>query len=190
MVLELVSPRELGRALGIEAGSRPLPVTARSLTRAEKRAPAWREIGWMVAVYALFGAACFAVIRLATTNPRVVDWLPAAAAVAGIALVAVAWRKLARHAGYRDPGIEVEVDETAVTVRTPEGVETLPHDRVVISRVLTRTPRNSVYFDGIVLDTANGPLSLGDEGFAGGNVAAGAILKRRDELETAPARAA
>ncbi len=190
MVLELVSPQELGRALGIEAGSRPLPVTARSLTQAEKRAPALREIGWLVAVYALFGLACFAVIRLATTNPRVVDWLPLIAALAGIALIAVAWRKLSRHGGYRDPGIAVEVGEEAVTVRTAEGDETIPHGQIVVTRVLTRNPRNSVYFDGIELETANGRLQIGDEGFAGGNIAAGAILRKQDERGTAPARAA
>ncbi len=190
MVLELVSPQELGRALGIEAGSRPLPVRARSLTRAEKHAPALREIGWMIAVYLLFGLACLAVLRLATTNPQMVDWLPAIAGVAALALVIVAWRKLARHGGYRDPVIEVEVAEDAVTVRAAEGVETIPHERIVILRVLTRNPRNSVYFDGIVLETANGPVELGNEGFAGGNVAAGAILKKLDERETAPAEAA
>ena len=190
MVLELVSPQELGRALGIEAGSRPLPVTARSLTLAEKRAPALREIGWMAAVYLLFGAACLIVIRLAATNPLAVDWLPAAAALAAAALAIVAWRKLARHGGSRDPGIEVEVGEDAVTVRTAEGAEVLPHGNVVVMRVLTRTPRNSVYFEGIVLETANGPLPLGDEGFAGGNVAAGAILKKLDEQELASAHAA
>lgn len=190
MVLELVSPQELGRALGIEAGSRPLPVTARSLTRAEKRAPALRETGWLVAVYLMFGLACLGVIRFATTNPRMVDWLPAIFALAGVALVVAAWRKLARHGGYRDPGIEVEVGEEAVTVRTAESAQTIPHDGVVITRVLTRNPRNSVYFDGIVLETANGPLQLGDEGFASGNVAAGAILRKLDERETASARAA
>lgn len=190
MVLELVSPQELGRALGIEAGSRPLPVTARSLTRAEKRAPALREIGWLAAVYLLFGLACFAVVRLATTNPRMVDWLPMVAVLAGAALIAVAWRKLARHGGYFDPGIAVEVGEEAVTVRTAEGAETIPHERLAIVRVLTRNPHNSVYFDGIEFETANGRLQLGNDGFVGGNVAAGAILRKQDERETAPARAA
>ncbi len=190
MVLELVSPQELGRALGIEAGTRPLPVTARSLTRAEKRAPALREIGWMIAVYLLFGLACFAVLRLARTDPNMVDWLPAIAGLAALALAVTAWRKLARHRGYRDPGIVVDVSEEAVTIRTAEGEETIPHASITVSRILTRNPRNSVYFDGIVLETANGPLSIGDDGFTGGNIAAGAILRKLDERETAPAQAA
>lgn len=190
MVLELVSPNELGRALGIEAGSRPLPVTARSLTLAERRAPAWREIGWMVAVYILFGLACFAVIELAQTNPTRVGWLPVAAGVAALALLVVAWRKLGRHSGYRDPGITVEVGEDGVTVTGEEGRDSRPYDGVVVQRIVTRTPRNSVYFEGIVLETSLGPIQLGDPAFAGGNVAAGAILRKLDELETAPARAA
>ncbi|MDQ8757521.1 hypothetical protein RCO27_14920 [Sphingosinicella sp. LHD-64] len=190
MVLELVSPNELGRALGIDAGSRPLPVTARSLTPAEVRAPAWREIGWMAAVYVLFGIACFAVIELASTNPTLVVRLPIVAGAAALILLVIAWRKLSRHSGYRDPGIIVEVDEEAVTVAWPEGRDILPYDQVVVQRILARTPRNSVYFDGIVLETAQGPLQLGDPAFAGGNVAAGAILRKLDELETAPARAA
>lgn len=190
MVLELVSRNELGRALGIEAGSRPLPVHARTLTPAEVRAPVWREIGWMVAVYILFGIACYAVIELAQTNPTRVGWLPAAAGVAGLALIVVAWRKLSRHSGYRDPGLVVDVDDEAVTVTGSEGHDRRPYDAVAVQRIVTRTPRNSVYFEGIVLETSFGPIQLGDPTFAGGNVAAGAILRKLDELETAPARAA
>jgi hypothetical protein len=183
MVLELVSPNELSRALGIEAGSRPLPVIARTLTRAEVRAPVWREIGWMLLVYVLFGIACLAVIELAETNPTRVGWLPAAAAMAGLALLVVAWRKLSRHSGYRDPGLTVEVDDDAVTVTGSEGRDSRPYDGVVVQRIVTRTPRNSVYFEGIVLETAFGPIQLGDPTFAGGNVAAGAILRKLDERE-------
>lgn len=190
MVLELVSPRELGRALGVEAGARDLPVTARSRTPAEKRAPAWREIGWMVLVYLLFAAACYATVRLASTNPLRVDWLPALFGGAALLLVIVAWRKLARHGGYRDPGLEVEVGEEGVTVTGPDGRDARPFAELAVSRVLTRTTRNSVYFDGIVLDTSFGPVELGDEGFTGGNAAAGAILRKLDELELAPAHAA
>lgn len=190
MVLELVSARELGRALGIEAGSRPLPVTARSLTPAEVRAPVWRELGWIALVYGLFGVACFAVTRLAQTNPLYVDWLPIAFGVAGLALVLFAWLKLSRTSGYADPGIVFEVGEESVTVTGPEGAETRPYDQVAVQRILTRTPRNSVYFDGIELDTGLGAIQLGDPGFAGGNIAAGAILRKLDELELAPARAA
>lgn len=190
MVLELVSARELGRTLGIEAGSRPLPVTARSLTQTEVRAPAWREIGWAALVYLLFGFACFAVIRLAQTNPVYVDWLPVAFGVGGLALAVFAWRKLGRAGGYTDPGITVEVTDEAVTISGPDGTETRPYDQVAVQRILIRTPRNSVYFDGIELDTGLGAIQLGDPGFAGGNVAAGAILKKLDELELEPARAA
>lgn len=190
MVLELVSPNELGRALGIEAGSRPLPVTARSRTPAEMRRPAWREIGWAVLVYVLFGLTCFAVLRLAETNPETVSWLPVLFGVAGLGVLVFAWRKLSRHGGYQNPQISVEVGEEAVTVSGPDGSETRPYDKVVVQRILTRTPRNSVYFDGIVLETAAGPLHLGDPGFTGGNIAAGAILKKLDERDMAPARAA
>jgi len=144
----------------------------------------------MILVYLLFGLACLAVIRLATTNPRVVDWLPVVAVLAGGAIAIMAWRKLAPHRAYRDPGIEIEVGEEAVTVRSAGGTEIIPNAEIAVTNVLIRTPRNSVYFDGIVLETANGPLRLGDEGFAGGNVAAGAILKKLDERETATAHAA
>lgn len=184
MVLELVSARELGRALGIEAGAQSLPVTARTLTLAEKRRPVWRELGWLVAVYLLFALACFAVIELATTRPARVDWLPYAFGAAALLLVVIAWRKLTRHSGYRDPGLRVEVGEEAVTVTGPDGTDTRPYDRVVITRILTRTPRNSVYFEGIALETDLGPVELGDPGFADGNAAAGAILRKLDERET------
>lgn len=190
MVLELVSPNELGRALGIEAGARPLPVTARSRTVSEIRAPAWRDVGWAGLVLALFAIVCGAVIKLAETNPSRVDWLPYAFALGGVALLVFAWRRFARHSAYRDPGLTVEVTHDGVTVTGPEGSDHRAFADVNVLRILTRTPRNSVYFDGIAMDTSFGSIELGDGGFVNGNAAAGAVLKRLDELELAPARAA
>ncbi|MGQ0590133.1 MAG: hypothetical protein ACT4N8_11490 [Sphingosinicella sp.] len=180
---EHLTREELGRALGVEAGNVPLPVTARSLTRAEMRARERRGLLWLGGAYLLFGAVCLAVIQLAETSPTVVRWLPAGFAVTGLGLVLYAWLRLRRHRVYEDPGLAVEVGEDAVTISGPSESVVQPYDEVVVSRLVTRSPRNSVYFEGIVLETKLGPVALGDPGFAGGNAAAGAILRRLDELE-------
>ena len=174
---------ELARCLGIEAGAAPLPVTARSLTRAELRARERAQLLWLGGAYLLFGAAALAVVLLAETSPTMVRWLPAGFAAVGLALIAYTWARLRRHRAYEDPGLEVEVGEEGVTVSGRGERAVLPYDKVVVARVLTRSPRNSVYFEGIMLETALGPVALGDPGFAGGNAAAGAILRRLDERE-------
>ena len=181
---------ELARCLGIEAGACPLPVSARSLTRAELRARERRQLLWLAGAYLLFGAVCLAVIQLAETSPSVVRWLPAGFAIAGLGLLAYAWLRLRWHGAYEDPGLAVEVGEDAVTLTRHGESATQPYEEIVVSRVVTRSPRNSVYFEGIVLETKLGPVALGDPGFAGGNVAAGAILRRLDELERQLDRAA
>ena len=174
---------ELGRALGVEAGNVPLPVTARSLTRAEMRAREQRGLLWLGGAYLLFGAVALAVILLAETSPTVVRWLPAGFAVVGLGLILFAWLRLRRHHAYEDPRLTVEVGEDEVTISGPGDSIAQSYGEIVVSRLVTRSSPGSVYFDGIVLETKLGPVALGDPGFAGGNAAAGAILRRLDRLE-------
>ena len=78
--------------------------------------------------------------------------------------------------------IAVEVAEDAVTLRSGNETVVKPYEALNVVRVVTRAPRKSLYFDGVVLDTELGRIVLGDPAFADGNVAAGAILRRFDAL--------
>ena len=69
MATEHLTRAELGRALGLEAGDVPLPVSARSLTRSEIRARDWREIRWIVPAYLLLIVAAVATVALGRHDP-------------------------------------------------------------------------------------------------------------------------
>lgn len=182
MATEHLTRAELGRALGLEAGDVPLPVSARSLTPGEMRARDWREIRWLVPAYLLLIVAAGATVALADTIPDRVRWLPALFGLGAVVLGIVAWLKLRRSRGYQDPLIAVDVAEDAVTVRSGHDTVVKSYDALNVVRVVTRAPRKSLYFDGVVLDTELGRIVLGDPDFARGNVAAGAILRRFDAL--------
>jgi hypothetical protein len=121
-------------------------------------------------------------VTLADTIPGRVRWLPILFALGGAALGLVAWIRLRRHRRYDDPLIAVDVAEEAVTLRSGGETVVKPYAALNVVRVVTRAPRHSLYFDGVVLDTELGRIVLGDPAFAGGNAAAGAILKRFETL--------
>lgn len=182
MATEHLTRAELGRALGLEAGDVPLPVSARSLTRKEMMARDWREIRWIAFAYLLLIVAAVATVLLADTVPARVRWLPVGFALAAVGLGVFTWLRLRRRAGYEDPMIAVEVAEDAVTLRSGHDTVVKSYEALNVVRVVTRAPRKSLYFDGVVLDTELGRIVLGDPDFARGNVAAGAILRRFDAL--------
>lgn len=183
MATEHLTRAELGRALGLEAGDVPLPVVARSLTRQEVRARDGRTIMWLVIGYVLIAVATIAVLLLADTRPLAVRWLPLGFAVAAFAVAIAAWLSLRGNWSYQDPGTTVEVGESGVTVSDSAGTRSYDYDPLAVARIITRAPRNSVYFDGIELETPDGNLVIGDDGFARGNAAAGAILCRYEARE-------
>ncbi len=182
MATEHLTRAELGRALGLEMGDVPLPVSARSLTRSEIRARDWREIRWIVPAYLLLIVAAAATVALADTIPARVRWLPILFAAGAVALGVFAWLRMRRRWRYEDPMIAVEVAEDAVTLRSGHDTVVKSYDDLNVVRVVTRAPRKSLYFDGVVLDTELGRIVLGDPAFAEGNVAAGAVLRRFDAL--------
>ncbi|MGQ0661301.1 hypothetical protein [Sphingosinicella sp.] len=182
MATEHLTRTELGRALGLEAGDVALPVSARSLTRREMLARDWREIRWIVPAYLLLILAAGATVALADTIPDRVRWLPLGFAAGAIALGIFAWLRLRRSRSYEDPMIAVEVADDAVTLRSGGDTVVKAYEALNVVRVVTRAPRKSLYFDGVVLDTELGRIVLGDPDFADGNVAAGAILRRFEAL--------
>lgn len=182
MATEHLTRDELGRALGLEAGDVELPVSARSLTRAEMRSRDWRGIRWLVPAYLLLIIAASATVILADTIPDRVRWLPILFALGAVALGGFAWLRLRRHGRYQDPLIAIDVAEDSVTLQSGGDTVVKAYDSLNVVRVVTRAPRQSVYFDGVVLDTELGRIVLGDSAFVGGNIAAGAILRRVDAL--------
>lgn len=188
MATEHLTRVELGRALGLEAGDVALPVTARSLTPAEIRSRDSRKLIWLLAAYGLLAVACIVVLLLAPTRPLAVRWLPLGFGIGALGIAAFAWVSLKGSRAYRDPGVSVAVEQEQVVVTDSEGVRTYDYTSLAVARIITRAPRNSIYFDGIELETPDGNIALGDPGFAQGNQAAGAILKRFEERAAAPAR--
>lgn len=182
MATEHLTRAELGRALGLEAGDVPLPISARSLTRREMLVRDWREIRWLVPAYLLLIIAAGATVALADTIPDRVRWLPAGFVLGAVVLGIFAWLRLRRRWRYEDPKIAVDVAEDSVTLRSGQDTVVKAYDALNVVRVVTRAPRKSLYFDGVVLDTELGRIVLGDPDFADGNVAAGAILRRFDAL--------
>jgi hypothetical protein len=182
MATEHLTRQELGKALGLEAGDVPLPVSARSLTRAEVRARDWREIRWLVPAYLFLLLAALATVALADTIPGRVRWLPLLFAAGAVALAVFAWTRMRRRWRYEDPKIAVDVAEDSLTLTSAGDTVVKSYDDLNVVRIVTVAPRKSLYFAGVVLDTELGRIVLGDPAFAGGNAAAGAILRRFEAL--------
>lgn len=182
MATEHLTRDELGRALGLDAGDVLLPVSAHSLTRSEVRAREWRAMRWLVPAYLLLILGAVATVAFADTIPGRVRWLPALFTAGAVLLGLLAWLRLRRHGDYQDPLIAVDVAEDAVTLRSGGDTVVKAYQALNVVRVVTRAPRQSLYFDGVVLDTELGRIVLGDPAFVGGNTAAGAILRRLDAL--------
>ena len=128
MATEHLTRAELGRALGLEAGDVPLPVSARSLTRREMLLRDWREMRWIVPAYLLLIVAAAATVALADTIPDRVRWLPLAFAAGAVALGLFAWLRMRRRWRYDDPMIAVDVAEDAVTLRTGGDTVVKPYE--------------------------------------------------------------
>ncbi len=189
MATEHLTRAELGRALGLEAGDVPLPVTARSLTAAEVRQRDSRKLIWLLAAYGLLALACILVLLLAPTRPLAVRWLPLGFGVGALGIAAFGWFALKGSRAYRDPGVGVSVEQEQVVVTDAAGARSYDYNSLAVARIITRAAPGSIYFDGIELETPDGNIVLGDPGFVQGNQAAGAILRRFDERAAPPVAA-
>lgn len=173
------------RRLGMHEAA-PLPCAARSYTLAEARAADWRQIRWMLTVVVLAGLF-YAWMATWARDAETLWWLWGSYALVLLFVLALGWYRLARRRGYEDPGIAIEVAEAAVTVIGPDGATNQSYAELVVPEVLSRATKSSRYFTGIVLESRYGSLRIDDDHYANARPAAGAILKRLDELGLIPA---
>lgn len=169
------------RRLGIHIAA-PLPCAARSLTPDEARAVDRRRIVWMVGVLVFFTLLYGGILSQAGAEPQV--WRIMGLCLAGLALfVAIlSWLRLRKRRDYRDPGLVIEAGADELIVRGPAGRDARPYADVAVRDLLSTATKSGRSFDGILLDTKLGALRIEDEHFMNGRIAAGAILKRLDEL--------
>lgn len=169
------------RRLGIHSAA-PLPCTAHSVTEEESRAAGRRHVLWAGTVLLFFA---FVLGLVALAGEVAPDRLPLLGVAFGVAAASVAfliWLKLRKKRDYRDPRIRIEIGSGEVTVMAPAVRDARRYEALVIAKVLSGATKSSRYFIGIELDTKLGPIRLEDEWFSPGKAAAGAILKRMDEL--------
>jgi hypothetical protein len=167
-------------------GAAPLPCTASSLTEDESRAVSRKHILWMATVLLGF-ALLLAVVALAgKVRPESLPMLGYAFGVAAAAAAFVTWLKLRKKRDYRDPRLRIEIGPEEVVVSGPAGRDARRYEALVIGEMLSGATKSSRYFIGIVIDSRLGPVRLEDDYYRPGKAAAGAILKRMDELGLPP----
>ena len=169
------------RRLGIH-GAAPLPCTAHSLTEEEARAVGRGHIRWAVTIVLFFALLLGGVALLAQVPAEGLATFGYAFGVMVVAAALVTWLNLRKKRDYRDPHIRIEVGADEVVVTRPAGRDARRYDALVIAQVLSGATKSSRYFIGLELDTKLGLIRLEDEWFSPGKAAAGAILKRMDEL--------
>jgi hypothetical protein len=159
-----------------------LPCIAHSLTADEARAVNRGHIVWGATVVIGFAVIFGGIALAAHAPPEKLRGL--GYAIGGAALIAfvITWLKLRKKRDYRDPCIRIEIGPEEVVVAGPAGRDARPYDDLAIADLLSGSTKSSRYFLGIVLDTRLGPIRLEDEYYRPGKAAAGAILKRMDEL--------
>ena len=159
-----------------------LPCIARSLTGDEARAVNRGHIIWGVTVVLGFALLFGGIALAAHAPPEKLRGLGYAVGGAAVIVLVITWLKLRKKRDYRDPCIRIEIGLDEVVVAGPAGRDTRRYDGLAIADLLSGSTKSSRYFLGIVLDTRLGPIHLEDEWYRPGMGAAGAILKRMDEL--------
>lgn len=172
---------EYVRQLGMH-GAAPIPCISRSLTDDEARAVTRGHILWSVQVVVFF-ILLYGGIAYFTGAPAEKLAFMGYGLAGLVALAAlVTWFKIRKRRGYRDPHIRVEIGEDEVVVVSPAGRDARAYAALAPIELLSEATKSSRRFIGIILDSRLGPVRLDDDWCSSGKAAAGAILKRMDEL--------
>ncbi len=159
------------------AGRHKLPQAARTYTKAEirMRNRSNRPV--------LFGT--IVVLILATLWGMLVDledldllWAVGPYAIGAIPIIGLIiffWPR--RGIDYRDPRITIEAGDSSVTIADPAKAHVVDYTAAAFSLVRGLGGR----FEGIVLESPLGPLSLDNIGFKLGRTTAAAIVKKCDD---------
>ncbi len=169
----------IGQAEGLT-----LPVTARTLTKAEAVAKDGGK-AFILYILMLFAALIGLTLILQSGEewPRKAGWAALLAMVTyGMFIMARARER--RRSAYVDPEIVVDVAPGGVSVRNPAGTHVLAADDLRWD-FFHLSSDGSVIFMGIKLDTPLGRLELYDEHYVGGKNAAAAIVvwAEREKVE-------
>jgi hypothetical protein len=197
------SPRELemldtrlflARAMANELGRQhPLPLTARSRTRAEVDK---RSQLFTIMLLALFCPLAFAALAAVTfgggpesSSLGVPMTLLVIALIIGIFVFGEF--RARKWQGYRDPEIVLEVRDDGIAIRSPGHSSMLPYPDVHFSfttMLLVTKFSASKVFVGIQLDTPLGKLRIDDDFYRPGRIAAAAIAFKTGDKPVPPLR--
>jgi hypothetical protein len=172
---------EYERQLGIRFAC-PIPCVATSNSEAESRAVIWKHVGWSATIFIFVTVVLVGAGSARPARPDTWTWIGWTIAGALVLLALVTWFKVRKLRDYRDPCIRVEIGPDEVTVIGPAGRDARAYAALAPLELLSGSTKGSRYFIGIVLDTRLGPIRLQDDWYQSGKAAAGAILKRMEEL--------
>ena len=172
---------EYERQLGIRFAC-PIPCVATSNTEDETRAVIWRHVGWSATIFVFVLVVLIGAGSARPARPDTWTWIGWTIAGALVLIGLVTWLKVRKLRDYRDPRIRVEIGPDEVIVTGPAGRDARPYAALAPFELRSGANKSSRYFIGLVLDTKLGPIPLEDDWYHTGKAAAGAILKRMDEL--------
>lgn len=158
------------------------PCTARSLTSEEARAWDRSDIGWRLVVGVVMIVLVFGPVSMSPAGREARPWILATVAIVAAVLAFTWWEKSRRRRGYRDPELVIEVADNALTFTSPVESRRQTYDQLEITELLGTAGKSSRSFDGIAFVSPFGPIRLEDQWYDGGRAAAGAVLKRLEEL--------
>ncbi len=169
------------QAIGL-AGHLALPVTARSLTRAE----AITKDGGPAAILTLTAfATCLILIALVLRGGgdpiETIAWILVILGGAGL-MFGAARKRRNRRVAYVDPEIAVEVGERMVTVSNPAGAHEIAAADLRWAFFHISNDGGAIFM-GIRLEWQLGTLELYDEHYVGGKIAAAAIVVVADRAK-------
>jgi hypothetical protein len=182
-VFAKASMDEYVRRLAIH-GAAPIPCVATSNTEEGARAVIRKHVGWSATILVIFIAMLVWAGSSSRARPGTGIWIGGTIAVLLLVVGLITWLKVRKLRDYRDPRIRVEIGPDEVAVIGPAGRDVRPYAALAPIEVRSGATKSSRYFIGIVLDTRLGPIPLEDDWYRPGKAAAGAILKRMDELGT------
>jgi hypothetical protein len=159
------------------AGRHKLPQAARTYTKAEIR---MRNRSNRPVLFGTIAILILATLWTMFVELEDLDLLFAVgpyalAAIPIIGLVIFFWPR--RGIDYRDPRLSIEADEAALTVTDPAGTHVLDYAKLSFTLI----PGFGRAFDGIVLDSPLGSISLDNVGYKWGRTTAAAIVKKCDD---------
>jgi hypothetical protein len=159
-----------------------LPCVATSNTEAQAQVVVLKDRLWAGFLILFSAGICF--LPGSSGHVSAQSWLWRAALWAGIVVAIIAVGRYVRQdfRDYRDPRIRIEIGPDEVVVTGPAGRDARPYAAFASLSVLSSSSTRSVSFHGIGFDTTQGYITLTNDYFQSGRSAAGAILKRMDDL--------